>query len=71
MKHCDAKIIAKKIVHGILVHTTMVYGLIWKGLHQFVTSYSFVQMIWFIKLEELEGCIVSISHLSHQRGQCK
>jgi hypothetical protein len=71
MKHCDTKIIAKKTIRGILVHAMMVCGLIWKGLQQSVTSFGFVHMIWFIVLEEPKGSIVSISHLSHQHGQCK
>jgi hypothetical protein len=51
-----------------LIHATMVCGLIWKGLHQSITSFGFVQMIWLTMLEELGKNIVSIDHFSHQDG---
>jgi hypothetical protein len=40
-------------------------------MHRSITSFGFVQMIQLVVLEELEGSIMSIGHLSHQRGQCK
>jgi hypothetical protein len=54
-----------------LIHVTMVCGLIWKGLHRSVTNFGCVHMIWLVVLEELEGNIMSIDHLSHQHDQCK
>jgi hypothetical protein len=65
MKHCDAIVITKKKICGIPIHAMMVCSLIWKGLHQSITSFGFVQMIWFVVLEEPKGSIVSIGHLSH------
>jgi hypothetical protein len=54
-----------------LIHVMIVCGLIWKGLHWAVKNTSFVQLILLIVLEELEGSIVLINHLSLQHGQCK
>jgi len=54
-----------------LVHVMIVCSLIWKGLHWAIKNTSFVKLILLIVLEELEGSIVSIDHLSLQHGQCK
>lgn len=39
------KSLQEEQIVAYLVHATMANGLIWKGLHQFVISFGFLQMI--------------------------